>query len=222
MKRVTGAAAVAGMMIGGMCATPALAAKGDVLVRARAIVVAPNESSGGITPSLPSETVRVNDAVTPEVDATYMLSDNIGVEVIAATTKHSISGVSGVTGGIGKLASTWVLPPTATLQYHLAPGAKVRPYVGVGANWTIFYSSKPTAAFETAAGKTHVGLSDSVGWAAQAGVDFDLTPKVFLNLDVKYIDIRTTATIATANLGTQSVRVKLNPLVFGVGVGTRF
>ena len=101
--------------------TPAMAAAGDTLIRVRGIVVAPNEKSGGILPGLPNERVRVNDAVTPEVDITKMVSDNIGFELIAATSKHSVSGVSGTTGSIGKLASTWVLPPTLTAQYHFAP-----------------------------------------------------------------------------------------------------
>jgi outer membrane protein len=40
------------------------------------------------------------------------------------------------------LASTWVLPPTLTMQYHLAPEGKIRPYLGAGLNYTIFYSEK--------------------------------------------------------------------------------
>ena len=201
--------------------TPAMAAAGDTLIRVRGIVVAPNEKSGGILPALPTETVRVNDAVTPEVDVTQMVTDNIGFELIAATSKHSVSGASGTTGSIGKLASTWVLPPTLTAQYHFAPSAKMRPYVGAGLNYTMFYSDKASAGFIAAAGSTNVHLKDSFGWAAQAGVDIDLAPNMFLNIDVKYIDIATTARLSTANLGTQSVKVNLNPLVFGVGLGFR-
>jgi outer membrane protein len=202
-------------------ATPAMAAAGDTFIRVRGIVVAPNEKSGGILPALPTETVRVNDAVTPEVDVTQMVTDNIGFELIAATSKHSVSGASGTTGSIGKLASTWVLPPTLTAQYHFAPSAKMRPYVGAGLNYTMFYSDKASAGFIAAAGSTNVHLKDSFGWAAQAGVDIDLAPNMFLNIDVKYIDIATTARLSTANLGTQSVKVNLNPLVFGVGLGFR-
>ena len=67
-----------------------------------------------------------------------MVTDHIGVELIAATSKHTISGVTGTTGSIGKLASTWVLPPTLTVQYHPTPEAKLRPYVGAGINYTLF------------------------------------------------------------------------------------
>ena len=203
-------------------AAPAYAEAGDTFVRVRAIMVSPTENSGGILPTFPTEKVAVNDSIMPEVDITHMVTDNIGLELIAATTKHNASGTSGTTGGIGKLASTWVLPPTLTVQYHFAPNAKVRPYVGAGVNYTIFYSEKPSAGLEAAVGQTNVDLKDSFGWAAQAGVDIDLNEKMFLNFDVKYIDIDTTARLATTAIGTQRVKISLDPLVFGVGVGFRF
>ncbi len=201
---------------------PAYAKAGDTFVRVRAIMVSPTESSGGIFPTFPAEKVKVSNSIMPEIDVTHMVSDHIGLELIAATTKHHARGVSGTTGGIGKLASTWVLPPTLTVQYHFAPDAKVRPYVGAGVNYTIFYSEKPSAGLVTAVGQTNVDLKDSFGWAAQAGIDIDLNEKMFLNFDVKYLDIDTTARLNTTAIGIQRVRVSLDPLVFGVGVGFRF
>jgi outer membrane protein len=196
--------------------------QGDVLVRVRAIMVAPNERSGGILPTFPTEKAKVDNSVMPEVDVTYMATDNIGFELIAATTKHTASGTTGTTGTIGDLASTWVLPPTLTVQYHFNPHGKVRPYVGAGVNYTLFYNEKPSTGLQTAVGTTTVRMSDSIGWAAQAGVDIDITPKFFLNFDVKYIDIDTTATLKTTAIGTQTVKLHLDPLVFGAGVGFRF
>lgn len=203
-------------------ASPALAKEGDVLVRVRGIVVAPNEESGSVLPAFPGERVPVNNSFMPEVDVTYMVADHWGLELIAATTKHSASGRTGMTGGIGKLASTWVLPPTLTLQYHPVKDGPVRPYVGAGVNYTLFYSEDASKGLEAAAGKTRVRMSGSVGWAAQTGVDFDIGRNLFLNLDVKYVDIDTTARLDTTAAGTQRVRINLNPFVFGAGVGMRF
>ena len=207
------------LMLAGMAATPVMAEAGDTFIRVRGIMVAPNEDSTGITPAFPAETVSVNNAVAPEVDITHMPTNNFGVELIAATTKHSISGTTGTTGTIGKLASTWVLPPTLTLQYHFAPEAKARPYVGAGVNWTLFYKEKASNGLEAAVGQTNVNLSSSFGWAAQAGIDIDLNEKMFLNLDVKYIDLDTNARLRTTAAGIQRVGVDINPFVFGVGVG---
>lgn len=194
---------------------------GDVLLRARAILVAPNERSGDILPAFPGERASVDNSAMPELDLTYMATDHIGFELIASTTKHSASGHSGTTGSIGKLASTWVLPPTLTAQYHFNPKGSVRPYVGAGINYTIFWNEKASDGLEAAVGRTRVHMDDSIGWAGQVGVDVDLTPKLFLNLDLKYIDIDTTARLRTTAAGTQSVKLHLDPLVFGVGLGLR-
>lgn len=219
MKAITiltlGAAALA-------AGAPLKAEAGDWILRARAIAVAPQDSSSGIRPTFPNEGVSVNTAYAPEVDVTYMLANNIGLELIAATTKHSAFGKSGTTGSIGKLADTWVLPPTLTLQYHFMPDAKFRPYVGAGINYTIFYNSRASGSLESAVGETSVSLSNSLGWALQAGADIPLNDKVFLNFDIKYIDIDTTARLSTTAIGQQRVDIGIDPLVIGFGVGMRF
>lgn len=195
-------------------------AAGDWLVRLRGIVVAPNESSGGITPSIPTGKVGVGNAVMPEVDFTYMATDNIGAELIVSSTRHDLQGREAISA-LGKVGHTWVLPPTLTLQYHFLPKSAVRPYVGAGVNYTTFYSAKTSDSLNKALGKTSLSLKDSVGYALQAGVDIDLNKKFFLNLDVKYIDMSTTARLDTG--GTiNHTKVDINPLVFGFGVGTRF
>jgi len=194
--------------------------KGDVLMRVRAIMVSPNERSGGVQPLFPGARVGVTDSYAPELDFTYMLTDHLGTELILGTTKHDVQGRAAL-AGIGRLAGTWVLPPTLTLQYHFAdPHAKVRPYVGAGMNYTIFYSSKASGALDAAIGDTKVHLNDSFGYALQAGVDVHLTRRVFANLDVKYIDIDTTARLRTRG-AVNRVRVNVDPLVFGIGLGLR-
>lgn len=200
-------------------ASPACARKGDVLMRVRAIVVSPNERSGAVTPGFPGSKVGVTDAVTPEVDFTYMVTKHIGAELILATSEHKAQG-RGTLSGVPKLGKTWVLPPTLTLQYHFLPDAKVRPYVGAGVNWTIFYATKASADLVAAIGPTSVRFGDSFGYALQAGTDIDLSKRFFLNLDLKYIDMKTNARLNTG--GTiNTARVKIDPFIFGVGLGFR-
>nr|WP_314442437.1 OmpW family protein [uncultured Sphingomonas sp.] len=201
-------------------AVPAHAEAGDILLRGRAILVIPTEKSGGIQPTFPNDRVSVSDSWTPEVDVTWFATDRVAFELIAATTKHDVGGEKGLKP-VGKLADTWVLPPTLTAQYHFAPNARVRPYVGAGVNYTLFYNEDASRALESAIGSTGVKLKSSFGYALQAGADVALTDKVFLNLDVKYIDIDTRAKLTTGTL-VNRVKVSIDPVVFGVGVGTRF
>lgn len=195
---------------------------GDKLFRVRAIWVAPQEDSSGINPTFPGEKVKVSSSVMPEIDFTYMATDHIGFELIAATTKHKASGKTGTTGSIGKLASTWVLPPTLTAQYHFNPAGKVRPYVGVGVNYTIFYSEDASSGLEDAVGPTKVSMSNSFGPAIQAGVDVAVSKNMFVNFDVKWVDMDTTAKLRTTAIGTQKVKVHIDPLIVGAGIGWRF
>jgi outer membrane protein len=219
--RKTTLAAILGAATIGAAGTAHAAGAGDVLIRLRAIDVIPTESSGDILPSFPGEGVSVDNAIVPEVDFTYMLTDYLGFELIAATTKHHVSGKTGTTGGIGTLASSWVLPPTLTLQYHLIPEGKFHPYVGAGVNYTLFYRERASAPLQGAVGLTTVGLKDSIGWAAQAGMDIDVSGNMFFNVDVKYIDMRTTARLNTTALGLETVHVKINPIIVGIGIGYR-
>lgn len=200
-------------------ANPAMAEQGDWLLRGRAILVAPTEDSSGIDPAFPNDEVSVDNAFAPEVDISYFLSDHVALELIAATTKHNIGGKNGLEP-IGKLADTWVLPPTLTLQYHFAPEAKVRPYVGAGLNYTLFYGEDTSSDLDSAIGETDIDLDSSFGFALQAGLDFDLNEKMFLNLDVKYIDMDTEAKLTTGSL-VNRVKVDINPIVFGVGLGIK-
>ena len=201
-------------------AAPAHAEQGDFLLRGRAILVAPTEDSSGIEPAFPNDEVSVTNSFAPEVDISYFVTDHVALELIAATTKHDINGKGGLEP-VGELADTWVVPPTLTLQYHFAPKTKIRPYVGAGVNYTLFYSEDASDDLESAIGKTKVDLEDSFGFALQAGVDFDLNEKLFLNLDVKYIDIDTKAKLTTGSL-VNRVKVSLDPVVAGIGIGMRF
>lgn len=210
----------AAMLAMAMAATPALAEQGDVLIRLRAITVQPQEKVGPVLPTFPTSGGRITNAYAPEIDFTYMLTNNLGIELIAATTKHCIEG-GGSLAAVGRLACTWVLPPTLTLQYHFAPQGKIHPYVGAGVNWTMFYKEKASSQLNTAIGATNVNLSNSWGYAVQAGVDFDLNDKMFINLDVKYVDMDSTARLTTG-AAVNSVRANIDPLIVGVGVGWRF
>lgn len=221
MFRYAGAA----LLAAGALAGQAEAAKGDILVRGRIITVAPNDDSSGVNPAFPTGSVSVDEAYVPELDFTYMITDRIGAELILATSPHNISG-EGALSGLGEIAETWVLPPTLTVQYHFNPEGRTRPYVGAGVNYTMFYNEETKASLNNAIGQTSLDLDDSVGWAVQAGFDHDINDRWFVNVDIKYINIETDATLTTPQTGApalvNTVDVDINPIVAGVGFGMRF
>lgn len=214
-------------LAGALAAVATLAApvaaleQGDWLVRLRGIGVFPTDDSGGISPDLLTSSLEAQPAVMPELDFTYMATDNIGLELILATTPHDVDG-EGAISGLDKVADSWLLPPTLLVQWHFLPKAQIRPYVGAGLNYTITYGEDATSSLEAAlGGPTKVKLDDSFGWAVQAGVDVGIDENWFVNLDVKYIDIDVDAEITTG--GTRrSADVSIDPVIVGLGVGYRF
>ena len=177
---------------------------GDVLVRLRAISIMPEVSTNQTLSAL---NVGVNNAIVPELDLTYMIRDYLGVELILATSRHQ------VTSNLGNLGGVNVLPPTLLLQYHFNHAGRIRPYLGAGLNYTLFYNNGLSA------GGQSIGVSNhSFGPALQAGVDVQVTRTLFVNADIKKVWMHTDATLGSQPLG----RLNIDPLIVGVGVGMRF
>ena len=196
-------AAVAGIALSmGLANTAVAFEPGDWLIRVGATNVDPKSNN--------HEVVSVDSAASLSLNFTYMMTDIWAVEVLAAYPfEHDIYLVDG-----SKVASTKHLPPTVSLQYHFMPTSKFQPYVGLGINYTNFFSEKTMGALEG----TNLSLGDSWGLAGQIGFDVMIGDNWFLNLDARYIGIETKAKLDGASIGT----VKIDPMVYGGHVGFRF
>ncbi|SDH49762.1 MULTISPECIES: OmpW family protein [unclassified Duganella] len=183
-----------------------LAQESPWLVRVRAVNIDPADKSDPVGGTGASDRIHVKDKTIPEVDITYFFTKNIATELILTyPQKHDVT-LDGA-----KIGSLKHLPPTLTLQYHFLPDATVRPYVGAGVNWTTFSKVK---LLDGAASLEH----DSIGLALQAGVDFAIDKNWSINLDVKKVQIRSDVLIG----GAKASKVKVDPVLLGIGVGYRF
>lgn len=176
---------------------------GDFMLRARVLGVMPSESSDMNI----AAKVKVDNSVVPELDATYFFTPNIAAELIAAVTPHDVKTTTGVDAG-----SSWLLPPTLTLQYHMNQFEGFKPYVGAGVNYTHFFN-------EDAGALNAVKYKDSFGAALQAGVDVPIQDNWYFNADVKKVFIDTTAKFSPSGVRAD---VNINPWLVGVGIGYRF
>lgn len=202
---------------------------GDIIFRAGAVTVDPQDSSSNLDlsgTSVPGARVSVDSNTQLGLSGTYMVTNHIGIGLLAATPfQHNIEGDGSVLGGAGKLAETKHLPPTLTLQYYpLSSGSKVQPYAGVGVNYTNFFEEKTTDTLTSALGaaSTDIELDDSVGLAAELGIDIKLDDHFGFNAAIWWADIDTEATIkaydGSGNLaGTGKLDVEIDPLVYMVG-----
>ena len=202
---------------------------GDIIVRAGAAVVAPNEDSGnlkfdGVKASGTKATLDSDTQLGLAV--AYMLTNHFGSELLAATPFNHNVGVKGLSPALdGKLGNIKQLPPTLSLQYYpLDMASKFQPYVGVGLNYTAFFGGDLTSERKNE-GFSNLKVKDSVGIAGQLGADYMLTDRVMLNASVWYIDMSTKATVngpSALGIGQTKVSLDVDPWVYMVGLGYKF
>lgn len=206
---------------------------GDIIVRAGAVTVQTHESTSGVkgdrgtlaTLGNIGGKASINNDTQLGLNFAYMVTDNWGVELLAATPfKHNVSikGTQAPAVADGKLGSFKHLPPTLSAVYYpMDSGSVFQPYVGLGVNYTTFFDESVSSSAKQR-GFTSLNINDSWGWAAQVGADYMLTDNIMLNGQIRYIDIDTTAYASHKDLGRAKVNVDVKPWVYMVGLGYKF
>ena len=213
--------------------------QGDWIMRVGATTVDPDTDSDDI--NLPGGLVAradVEDDTALGLIPVYMLTNKFGLEVLAATPfEHNINAVGqGAIKGVEVSAGeTKHLPPTVSVQWYPRGGKPGwQPYIGLGVNYTVFFDEEVDGDLVSLLGDLTGGavndadlnLDDSLGFAAQAGVDIPFGDNWAFNLGVWYIDIETEAEINAKANGQSAAKVKfdvdIDPWVYNVGIAYRF
>ena len=193
--------------------------QGDLIFRGGAATVAPDASVSSQKGALgPASKADVNNNTQLGLSFTYMVADNFGVEVLAATPfKHKLK-AKGDIAGLGTFAEVKHLPPTVSFQYYpMNKGSAFQPYAGVGINYTYFFDEKVKVD-----GFKDVSLDSSLGLTAQLGFDYMIDSNWSINAAVWYMDINTELELKHNNGDKSSAKVELDPWVYMVGVGYKF
>lgn len=196
MKKTLLAVAMTAML----CATASAqtTAPGPWLVRLRAVNLdSVNGDSTGLA-------LSINNKVLPELDISYFFTPNIAAELVLTVPQKQTLSAGGT-----EIGSFKHLPPSLTLQYHF-PMNGFKPYVGAGINYTRISSVSLPAGVDVD--------RNSFGPVLQVGVDIPVGKNLYLNLDVKKAYIRTEVSANGVGLGD----FKIDPVLFGVGLGWRF
>ena len=195
------------LFLAGLLFTVSLSAQ-NWQVRLRGVSVQPYEKS---TVGGEDSDVNISNAFIPELDFTYFFNKNFAAELILGTSKHDVK----VGNDEVSLGSVRLLPPTVTLQYHFYPTKSLKPYVGAGLNYTIFYDVEN--------GDTlGMDYKNNVGFALQGGVDYFVNDKFFLNVDIKKLYLKTDVDVDLGLPATVPAEVNIDPLLIGFGVGMKF
>lgn len=191
--------------------------KGNWIVRGGYTNINPTSNNG--------EIIDLSDKSNLTVTFAYLVTDHIGVEVLAGLPfKHEIYDKALGTGL--KIGSGSHLPPTVTLQYYFNNNSNIRPYFGVGLNYTFFIKEETSGPLAGAS----LDIGSSTGLAYQFGVDWKLNENLILNLDVRKFNIESTATVTNiANSSLKDVlpaelsfEVPIDPLTIGLSLAWEF
>lgn len=211
----------------GLAAPASAHEAGDWLFRFGGSLIDPKSDNGELDMSavdLGTLGVDVDDQLGVTFNITYMYTANWGIELLAALPyEHDIM----VEGLPGTAATVTHLPPTLSLQYHFLPDAAFQPYAGIGLNLTWFTDESKEGGLRAADDLLGVTTdievdSTSVGLAAQLGFDYIINERWFLNVDVRWIDISTDATLIVNDADFTTTEVDVEPMVYGIHLGYRF
>ena len=187
---------------------------GDVIFRVGTATVRPTEGSDNV---LGLGSFNINNNTQMGMTLGYMFTDNIGMELLAATPFQHKVGLQST----GTIAEVKQLPPSLMAQYYFGDKQdKLRPYLGVGINYTTFYDTNFNQTGRDA-GLSDLSVKDSWGVATQAGLDYNLDNNWLINMSVWWMDIDTEVKFKAGG-EQQNINTRIDPWVFMFGVGYRF
>lgn len=187
---------------------------GDVIFRVGTATVRPTEGSDNV---LGLGSFNINNNTQMGLTLGYMFTDNIGMELLAATPFQHKVGLQST----GTIAEVKQLPPSLMAQYYFGDRQdKLRPYLGVGINYTTFYDADFNQTGRDA-GLSDLSLKDSWGVATQAGLDYNLDDNWLINMSVWWMDIDTEVKFKAGG-EQQNINTRIDPWVFMFGAGYRF
>lgn len=119
-----------------------------------------------------------------------------------------------------RLGSVRIIPVSATLQFHPWSAGRLDPYVGAGGAYVFFGDLSSDDLGGT--GVDRIRFQNKATFVANAGLNVRLVRRLALNLDAKYIPLRTSSTTIFAVGSPESIDLKINPLILAAGLSWRF
>jgi outer membrane protein len=166
----------------------------------------------GVPPGADAET---GDATTVLFTYERMLRPEFGIELVLGVPPRIETKATGSVAFLGdNVLSAKSVSPTLLFNYHFnAPGDALRPYVGAGINYTHFTGIESSLA-------PQVDMSDSWGWAVQAGVDYALNKQWGLWASIAALKVKSDVVAVGATVLTTTIDFR--PITYAFGVAYKF
>ena len=199
--------------------------QGSWLVRGGFMQLAPQVTSGVLSaPSLAGVQTSVSNSTQFAGGITYMVSDNLAMDLpLALPFQHDLYGAGSITG-VGKIGDTQVIPATLMLQDRFgAAGAVFRPYLGLGATYAKFDGEHSTALLSgltggTPGNPTRLSIQSKLAATLQVGASYKIDERWFIDGAITKTPLKTRNTLSTG----QTLDITLNPIGISLGIGRLF
>lgn len=199
----------------GLASTHALAQPVNT-VKAGIIYYQTHEETSGVTGIgvPPGADATVGNATTVMVSYERAVTPNFGVELVLGWPPKIKAYGAGSVAFLGEVLSAKNVAPTLLFNYHFfEPGAKWRPYVGLGINYTYFADAKTSYGWD-------VDLSDSWGLAGQLGLDYAIDKQWGLYASIAKVQVKSDLVAIGATVLQSSIDFR--PITYAAGVSYRF
>ena len=163
----------------------------------------------------PGADAKVGDATTAIFIVEKTLTDNLSAEFVIGVPPRIEARATGSVAFLGEnVLSAKNVAPTFFVNWTFGdPAQRLRPYIGLGVNYTRFASAKSKLAPDGE-------LSDSVGAAVNAGVSYRFDDRMGLFASIARIDVKSDL-VAVSSTVLQT-RIDFRPTTYSLGVWYRF
>lgn len=176
----------------------------------------PHSKTSGITGIgiPPGADATIESATTVLFVFERLLGPHWGVELALGVPPRVKGKATGSVAFLGEVVSARNVGPTLLLNYHFADASEpLRPYAGVGINYTRFSSVRTNYAWS-------VSLSDSVGPAISLGVELTVAKPWIFWASASAVKVKSDLVAVGATV--LQTTIDFRPMVYSMGAAYRF
>jgi outer membrane protein len=163
----------------------------------------------------PGADAEVGTATTVIFVYERLFTPNVGLEIVLGVPPKTKTKATGSVAFLGDdVLSAKNVAPTLLLNYHFfSPSDALRPYVGVGINYTKFTDVTSSLAAD-------VQMSSSTGLALQAGINYAISKDWGLFASIAKIDVK--SKVVAVGTTVLTTTVDFRPIVYSAGLSYQF
>ena len=164
--------------------------------------------------SVSGASVSLTNSASISGDLGYFVTSNVALDIGFGYPPQTTVDGKGTLSFIGAGARSRYAPVAILVQYHLNDLAPIRPFIGVGPAYSMFFDKEPKTIRSPR-------VENAWGAALQGGLDYDLSADWGANFELIKIFSSTTASgVVAGTPATADVRV--NTLIIRSGLTLRF